>query len=143
MSALLPALSLFFVFAAPVFAESATEPATSGDSNWTFTYLKATKNHKDALRQFVEANWFAMDAIAVDRGLFKSYRLIENITEAESATDKDWDFIVAVEYFGDQSYVDIRQQFELIRAAHETVLIEGKTFADLGKVVRSERVLLH
>ena len=143
MSALVPALSLLIACAAPVFAVSATEPATSGDSNWTFTYLKATNNHKDALRQFVEANWFAMDAIAVDRGLFKSYRLIENITEADDSAVKDWDFIVAVEYFGDQTYLDIREPFEQIRSEHETVLIGGKAFRDLGKVVRSERVRLH
>lgn len=84
-----------------------------------------------------------MDAIAVERGLFKSYRLIENITDTDASAIKDWDFIVAVEYFGDQTYLDIRQPFEQIRSEHKTVLIGGKGFRDLGEVVRSERVRLH
>ncbi len=113
------------------------------DSNWTFTYLKATEGNRTSLREFVEKNWFVMDRIAVERGLFKSYQLIENITESGSQDASDWDFIVAVEYFDNQSYADIQEQFEEIRSQHETVLIGGKTFRDLGSVVRSERVLVH
>ena len=77
-----------------------------------------------------------MDAVAVEQGLFKSYVLIENLAEDSRA----WDYIVAVEYFGDQGYADIREPFERIRAAHKTVLVDGKRLSELGTIVRSERV---
>ena len=113
------------------------------DSNWTFTYLKASDGNRQSLREFVEKNWFEMDRIAVEQGIFKSYRLIENITESAEPIDLQWDFIVAVEYFENQTYTDIREQFEEIRSDHKTVLIDGKGFRELGAVVRSERVVVH
>ena len=124
-------------------AEPSDDSQSAENSSWTFTYLKATKGNRDSLQKFIEKNWFVMDKIAVERGLFKSYRLIENITESESRGESDWDFIVAVEYFGSQSYTDVQQQFEEIRSQHETVLIGGRTLRDLGSIVRSERVLIH
>lgn len=116
------------------------EPAPAR-TNWTFTYLKDITGSRNSLREFIEMNWFVMDELAVERGLFKSYRLIENITD--SAQEQDWDFIVAVEYYEDQTYSDIRQQFEEIRAGHDTVLVDGKSLRELGRIVRSERVLIH
>ncbi len=141
-NSLLPAFLLVFL-ALPRFVEAGPGYPQADDSNWTFTYLKATAGNRESLRDFVEKNWFAMDAIAVERGLFKSYRLIENITEADTPGGPEWDFIVAVEYFGDQTYSDIRQAFEEIRSRHETVLVEGKSLRDLGRIVRSERVVIH
>ncbi|MDJ0919056.1 MAG: hypothetical protein QNJ05_14955 [Woeseiaceae bacterium] len=123
--------------------EASDDAGIASDSNWTFTYLKATQGNRESVKQFVEKNWFVMDEVAVERGLFKSYRLIENITESGSRGESEWDFIVAVEYFEDQSYADIQQEFEEIRSEHQTVLIDGKTLRDLGSIVRSERVLIH
>ena len=131
------------VFSTPRPGEASDDSWISSDSNWTFTYLKAMEGNREPVRQFVEKNWFVMDKVAVERGLFKSYHLIENITESGSRGDSDWDFIVAVEYFEDQSYADIQQEFEDIRSEHQTVLIDGKTLGDLGTIVRSERVLIH
>ncbi|MEL6447196.1 MAG: hypothetical protein AAFQ62_04535 [Pseudomonadota bacterium] len=131
---------LVFALLAYALPGVAAEPAAAAEeaatSNWTHTYLKAADGQADALRQFIEQNWFAMDAIAVEQGLFKSYVLIENLAE----DTREWDFIVAVEYFGDQGYADIREPFERIRAAHETVLIDGKRLPELGRIVGSERV---
>ncbi len=119
---------------------SAAEPDIARDAdtttNWTFTYLKARDGQVEALREFIEKNWFAMDAVAVERGLFKDYSLIRNLAE----DDASWDFIVAVEYFGNQTYADIREPFEAIRDQHDTVLVNGKDLMQLGAIVRSERV---
>ena len=119
------------------------EPPLTRDTSWTFTHLKANAGNKELLRQIIVENWFAMDAIAVRQKLFKDYRLIENVTEPSASEDIAWDFIVAVEYFGDQSYLDISEPFEEIRSKHQIVLIEGKAFSELGRVVRSERVVVH
>lgn len=140
-NSLLPAFFLLLL-AVSRFGEASTDSLPAGEGNWTFTYLKAAEQSRAALREFVVKNWFAMDAIAVERGLFKSYRLIENISEANLPDDREWDFIVAVEYFEGQTYRDIREQFEEIRSRHETVLIDGKALSELGSIVRSERVLI-
>ncbi|MEO0975381.1 MAG: hypothetical protein AAFX85_20010, partial [Pseudomonadota bacterium] len=98
--------------------------STSPSTTWTYTYLKATDGNREHLRAFVEQNWFAMDARAVAQGLFKDYGLIENLSEEAT---REWDFIVAVEYFGDQSYTDIAEPFEAIRREHQTQLIVGRS----------------
>ncbi len=131
------------LFSLPCTGIADAVPQTAADSNWTFTYLKATRGNKESLRDFVEQNWFVMDEIAVERGLFKSYRLIENISDSSPSSEAEWDYIVAVEYFGDQTYTDIQQEFEEIRSQHETVPIDGKGLRELGSIVRSERVLIH
>ena len=132
-----------FVYSTPRPAEASDDPEIANDSNWTFTYLKATQGNRESVKLYVEKNWFVMDKVAVERGLFKSYRLIENITDSGSRAESEWDFIVAVEYFENQSYADIQQEFEEIRSKHQTVLVDGKTLRDLGSIVRSERVLIH
>jgi hypothetical protein len=38
-------------------------------------------------------------------------------------------------------YAGIASEFEVIRKAHRTVLVDGKGFRDLGQIVRSERLL--
>lgn len=76
-----------------------------------------------------------MDSIAVSQGLFKDYQLLENLSEEAT---RDWDFIVAVEYFTRGTYADIQAQWQEIRKSHKKVLINGKDFSQLGRVVRSE-----
>lgn len=100
------------------------------------TYLKANPGDRERLAKFIVANWFEMDRIGLNEGLFTSYRLYEN-----PESDADWDLVVAVGYatplgFGDPK---IGSRFEQIRAAHKTVLIDGKRLAELGKIVRIER----
>ncbi len=116
----------------------AAEQTDAQGTTWTYTYLKAKAGQEAALRRFVEWNWFAMDEIAVEQGLFKGYRLAQNMAPADDETA--WDLMVAVEYFGDQSYAEIADAFEAIRSAHKSRPVDGKSFRDLGTVVRSERV---
>jgi len=78
-----------------------------------------------------------MDSVAVEQGLLKSYELIENLDESES---REWDFIVAVEYFTRDTYADIADAFGQIRSAHQTIKVNGLTFPEAGQVVKSEVV---
>ncbi len=91
-------------------------PLTTFKTNWTYTYLKATDGNREALREFIEQNWFEMDRIAVERGLFRDYQMIENLAVSASENPTEWDYIVAVEYYGDETYSDIVEGFESIRS---------------------------
>ena len=77
-------------------------------NTWTYTYLKAHEGQKENLKQFLEKNWFTMDSIAVQQGLFNDYRLIYN---NDTTTEVQWDFIVAVEYFTKGTYADIENEW--------------------------------
>jgi len=101
------------------------------------TLLKANPGERDALAKFIVANWFAMDAAAVSQSLFTTYRLLENPIK-----DDSWDFVVEVGYPTTKGYDDpaTRAGFEAIRTAHTTVLVDGKSLRDLGRVVGSERL---
>lgn len=98
----------------------------------THTYLAATPGRRDALARFIVANWFEMDRIAVEQGLFRSYRLLQN-----PRTDEDWDLIVEVVYNDACGYACVAERFQAIRGAHATVLVDGLGMKDLGRVVRS------
>ena len=78
-----------------------------------------------------------MDSIAVRQGLFNDYELIENINKEDSLT---WDFIVAVEYFTSGTYADVAEKWQVISKAHQTVKVNGLSFKDLGKIVKSETI---
>ncbi|MBI3220154.1 MAG: hypothetical protein HYZ44_11630 [Bacteroidetes bacterium] len=109
----------------------------SGQTTWTYTYLKAQPNQRENLKLFLEKNWFAMDSIAVSQKLIRSYELLIHVSETP---DKDWDFIVAVEYFENQPYEVIADRFNLIRQSHRTKLIDGLGLKDLGRITKSELV---
>jgi hypothetical protein len=98
----------------------------------TMTYLKSAPGKLAQLERYVRANWFAMDKIAVERGLFVSYQWLD--------TDSDegpWNAIVMVTYRDAQGFAGIEGEWAGIRAAHREVLIDGARQADLGRVVES------
>lgn len=101
---------------------------------WTFTYLKANDGQKANLQTYLEKNWFVMDSVAVAQKLLGQYELYDN-TNPEN---KEWDFIVAVEYLTRKGYDEIATAFEAIRAKHQTVKVSGLGMKELGKVVKSE-----
>ncbi len=141
-------LVLVFIVSLVAFCTVPSDEQTVDDSNvtltnWTYTYLKAHSSQQAQLRRFIEENWFVMDEKAVEQGLFKSYKLIENLSSSPTSAEPEWDFIVGVEYFGDQTYADIADGFERIRNDHDTVLVEEKNLRELGSVIRSERVRYH
>jgi hypothetical protein len=103
---------------------------------WIFTYLKAIENQKANLQTYIEKNWFVMDSIAVKQKLIGQYELYEN----KAPENKDWDFIVAVEYLTPTGYEAVSTEFEAIRAKHQVVKVDGLGFKELGKVVKSETI---
>jgi hypothetical protein len=103
---------------------------------WTFTYLKALDNQKANLETYIEKNWFVMDSIAVNKKLIGRYELYEN----EDPENKEWDFIVAVEYLTPKGYEAIATDFEAIRVKHQIVRVNGLGMMELGKIVKSETV---
>jgi hypothetical protein len=132
--------SAFAFAAAPVAAQTSEAPApaetrTTMVVEWT--RLKALPGERANLTSFIFLNWFAMDAKAVEQGLFTSYRLIAN-----PATDGEWDLLVEVGYPTPSGYDDPATQaaFGAIRAAHKVVPIEGKTLRELGTILGTERL---
>ncbi len=127
----------------PVTPATHDRPAATAQSTETAvverTRLKANPGDREALGRFIVANWFAMDEVAVRKGLFTSYRLLEN-----SDTDGDWDWVVEVGYPNPDGYSnpEVQARFQAIREQHETVLIDGKSLRDLGRVIGTERLSL-
>ena len=98
----------------------------------TMTYLKSAPGKLGRLERYVRANWFAMDKIAVERGLFVSYLWLDT-----GSDDGPWNAIVMVTYRDARGFAGIQEQWAGIKAAHREVLIDGATQADLGRVVES------
>jgi hypothetical protein len=100
-----------------------------------YTFLKSHPGERDALKKFIIANWFKMDAIAAERGLMSSYEVLDSGDDAEP-----WDVMVAVTYMNRAGYEGIAAEFEKIRRDHKTMPIDGKGFKDLGKIVASRKL---
>jgi ABC-type transport system substrate-binding protein len=105
-----------------------------GKEEWTFIQAKAGQSV--ALAQFIEDNWFAMDRVAQQRGLIQAFSLLEN-----AEPHGEWQLAVRVRYHTEHGYAAIAPEFEQIRAAHTSVLIDEKTFADLGTIVAAPKNL--
>jgi hypothetical protein len=116
----------------PAGASVAAPTAAKAKRAVEYTYLKSLPGERENLKRFITANWFAMDAIAVSQGLMVSYQLLDTGND-----DGPWNVVVAVTYPNSLGYSSIAPQFEKIRRAHQTVLIDGKGMRDLGKVIET------
>ncbi len=112
-----------------------TEPSAAVAVELTF--LKANPCERERLVRFIELNWFAMDRIAVERGLMQDYRVLQTQSD-----DGPWNVLVEVTYRDERGYAGVADAFETIRKAHENVLVDGKTLRDLGTVVSSQKTYL-
>jgi hypothetical protein len=125
--------------AAPTAALAAETPSSRGASHATraveLTFLKSLPGERDNLRQFIEKNWFAIDAFAQKQGLMAAYTVLDS-----GSDEGAWNLLVAVTYHTPQGYEGILDAFERIRSAHKTVLIEGKSLKDLGRIVDSKKL---
>lgn len=127
------------IFSNLVVQASSTEIADLNSifkTNWTHTYLKAEEGKADLMKEYIIKNWFVMDEVAVQQGLFRNYHIITN---QQSQQDTSWDLIVAVEYYADESYTNIATSFEKIRTAHKVHAVTGLNRGDF-KVIKSELV---
>lgn len=102
------------------------------------TYLQAKPGRLAALRAYIRANWFAMDEIAVKRGLMVSYQWLDTGDEAGP-----WNGIVLVTYADDRGFSGIEAQWAEIKSAHQEVPVEGLRLSDLGRVVESKTFFAH
>lgn len=100
----------------------------------TQTYLRAAPGKRAALIAYIRQNWFAMDRIGIQQGLFTSYSLLERADDSPA----DWDVIVAVGYPTAQGHdaPGVADAFKAIRAAHQEIKIDGLGLAALGTIVR-------
>jgi hypothetical protein len=114
----------------------ATAPEADITRDVTFTYLKSLPGERDNLRQFIVANWFAMDAVAAKRGLMLDYKLFDTGTD-----EGEWNLMVMVTYPDARGFDGIRDEWAKIVAAHRRVLVNGKGQSELGRVVRSQRLI--
>lgn len=122
--------------AAPPEAPAAKAPTR----HITQTYLRAAPGKRAALIAYIERNWFAMDRIGIQQGLFTSYTLLERADDSEA----DWDVIVAVGYPTAQGHdaPGVADAFKKIRAAHREIKIDGQSLAQLGTIVRHHPLTL-
>ena len=134
---------LLLVAAAPsaVSAQATAAPSRSTASaadarptlHITQTYLRAAPGKRAQLIDYIERNWFAMDRIGVEQGLFTNYALLERGENSEA----DWDVIVTVGYptIDGHDAPGVADAFRAIRAAHREILIDGQGLSALGAIV--------
>ncbi len=124
----------------PPAAQAAAQPAPSAKVNKlptlhvTHTYLRAAPGKRAALIAYIERNWFVMDHIGIEQGLFTSYSLLERADD----TSADWDVIVAVGYptIMGHDAPGTADAFRKIRAEHRETKVDGLGMKDLGTIVR-------
>ncbi len=134
--------ALLGILAWPTLALAGADPAAvalqAGPSDArvvTLTYLKSAPGKLSQLERYVRANWFAMDDIAVKRGLFVSYVWFDT-----GSDEGPWNAIVMVTYRDARGFEGIAKDWSEIRTAHREVRIDGARQADLGRIVESHEV---
>jgi hypothetical protein len=102
----------------------------------TLTYLQAKPGRLAQLERFVRANWFAMDEIAVQQGLFVSYEWLD-----AGSDEGPWNAIVMVTYNDEKGFDGIQQRWVPIQSAHKEVRPDALGMRDLGQVLETRKVL--
>jgi hypothetical protein len=131
----LPIAALICSATASASDRPATPAAAAAAPAITWTYLKANPGDREHLADFLEANWLAMDAQAVEAGLFHSYRMLVN-----DQADGEWDVVVEVTYNDACGYACVAEAFDAIRARHAERRVDGRGLRELGRVLRTETV---
>jgi hypothetical protein len=116
-----------------VIPTQAAEPASTPARAVTVTYLQSKPGKLRELERFVRANWFAMDEIAVQQGLFVSYEWLD--TGEDSAP---WNALVIVTYGDEKGFDGVAQRWAPIKAAHEEVRLDGLGMKELGRVLETK-----
>lgn len=129
------AMALSLGTAAAKDAPPAVEAATQDEVAVEMTFLLANPGDRAHLVEYIERNWFAMDAIAAKQGLMGDYRVLHT-----GSDEGPWKVLVEVTYRDRCGYVGVREAFERIRAEHREVLVDGRRLRELGRIVDSKTV---
>lgn len=103
---------------------------------YEYTFIKSLEAKPDKAIEYIVKNWFALDKIAAEQGLLLEY----NVFEADAEEKEEWNIVVAVGYPTEQGSDAIMEQFNTIRQQHKKVLVDGKEFKDLAKIVGSRKM---
>lgn len=119
---------------------AAASTVKSATLHVTHTYLKAKSGKIDALVKFIEQNWFVMDRVGIERGLFTNYALLRRAERVPEGEEASWDVVVAVGYptAAGHNAPGVADAFRAIRAAHKIVRVDGEELAGLGAIVRHD-----
>jgi hypothetical protein len=101
------------------------------------TFLKAKPGLRADLGKYVKANWFPMDQLGLEQGIFTSYWLLE-----ETGDNALWDFVMVVGYPTSLGYGDpeTTKKFNAIHKAHTDAKINGQSMRELGDFVGNHRL---
>lgn len=133
VSAMSIALIAFVALLGRVAPAHAAETASTPVRAVTVTYLKSQPGKLPELERFVRANWFAMDEIAVQQGLFVSYEWLDSGDDSSP-----WNALVIVTYNDEKGFDGIAQRWAPIKAKHEEVRPDGLGMKDLGRVLETK-----
>ena len=98
------------------------------------TYLRAFPDQRERVEQFIEQNWFVMDARAKRAG-----DLVDNHLLRRSLADTTWDLLEISTYADSMQHARIDSKFRaIIRPPHVIVRIAGREFRELGRIVKEE-----
>ncbi len=100
------------------------------------TFLKSLPGQREALKKFVVLNWFAVDEIAVQRGLMAAYSIMDT-----GSDDGAWNLVVKDTWTDIKGYPAVAEEFLKIGKTRETVLVDSKNFRELGAVVDSKNLI--
>jgi hypothetical protein len=107
--------------------------AANAELIYELTYLKAKPGEVDRLATFIQRNWFEMDSRATAAGHMQGYRLLRG-----SPADSSWDLLEISVYADSAQHARIASLFRVVyRPAHTTVLVDGRSFRELGTIVAS------
>jgi hypothetical protein len=132
-AARLIALIAFISLPGRVTPAQAAEAASTPVRTVTVTYLQSQPGKLPQLERFVRANWFAMDEIAVQQGLFVSYEWLDTGDDSSP-----WNALVIVTYGDDKGFEGIADRWAPIKAAHKEVRPDGLEMKDLGRVLETK-----
>lgn len=108
----------------------------------TLTFVQALTDRRVQLATFLERNWLELDRRGIAAGIFSHATLYEIAGAGAAADPLSSDFVVEVGYLTAGGYQDVEARFRALRAQHETVLVDGLDFKQLGRVVGDRQLLV-
>lgn len=116
---------------------SASVGMAQGTKLYEHTLLKSKPGQHANLGRFIISNWFPMDQLGLEKGIFTSYWLLE-----ESNNNDDWDYVMVVGYPTELGYSDplTIELFKAIRRQHIELKIDDKGLRELGDIVGNHRL---